>query len=292
MLAREIIDYMKKEKLDGPGLAYEDDLTGLVFGDPEKEIKRIGVAWAATEYVFEQAGILSASTFAKTRRITKQKQFKFDKKKQETEEETVDMLVLHEYPFFEEIPDRFPGLSFFEKPVNYKRLKDLITKGVCVYVAHSNLDEAEGGTSDLLAKTLGIKITGRVKCGRWGKIPELSLANLIANLKASYGIDVVRVVGDPETNKKFETIGCFIGDGLANIDVVEEFFEHKCQALVSSGLTEEIARYASELGFVLVDVERSKLERPVMNLLAEKMQADLKNTFVNLYECEDVIAYI
>ncbi len=290
MLAREIMNYM--EKIAPPNLAYPDDLIGFVFGDPEREIKRVGVAWAATEYVFEQAGILSASTFAKTRRVAKQKQFKFDKKKQESEEETVDMLVLHEYPFFEELPDQFPGLSFFEKPANFKRLKDLMMRGICIYVAHSNLDETEGGTADILAKALGMKISGKVKCGRWGRIPESSLANIVANLKTSYGLDVVRVVGDPETNKKFETMGCYIGEGLANIDVVEEFFSKGCQALISSGLTEEIARYASETGFVVLDVERSKLERAVMNNLAEKMQADLKNTFVNLYECEDAIVYM
>ncbi len=291
MLASEIINYM--EKIAPASLAYPDDLTGFVFGDPDKEVKRIGISWSATEYVLEQAGLLSASTFAKTRRVVKQKTtFKFDKKKQESEEESVDMLVLHEYPFFEELPDLFPGLSFFEKPANFKRLKDLIMKGVCVYVAHSNLDETDGGTADLLSKTLGIKVSGRIKCGRWGKIPEATITNIISNLKTAYGLDVVRIVGDPETNKKFETIGCYIGEGLASIDIVEEFYVKKCQALVSSGLTEDMARYASELGIVLIDVERSKLERPVMNILTEKMQTDLKNIFVNLYECEDAIVYM
>lgn len=291
MLARDIISYM--EKIAPANLADPDDQIGLVFGDPDKEIKRIGVGWAATDYVLEQAGLLSASKFVKTRRVVKQKALRLDKKKQAQEdEEFADLLVLHEYPFFEEICDVFPGLSFFEKPVNYKRLKDLISKDACIYVAHTNLDETEGGTVDILAKSLGIKTAGKVKCGRWGKVPETSLTTMVANLKTSYGTDVVRIVGDPESNKKFEVLGCYIGNGLANIDVVEEFYMKGCHALVSSGLTEEVARYASELGFVLLDIERSKLEKPVMNNLAEKMMADLKNVFVSHYECEDSIGYM
>jgi putative NIF3 family GTP cyclohydrolase 1 type 2 len=292
LLAREIISYM--DGVAPLSAAYDDDLVGLVFGNKEREVERIGVAWAATEYVLEQAGLLSASAFAKARRPVKQKQFKFDKKKQSPEDEdsAVDMLVLHEYPFFEELPDRFQGLSFFEKQANYKRLKDLISKDVCVYVAHSNLDDVAGGTADILAKNLGMKIDGRVKCGRWGKIPETTLTSIISDLKTAYGIDMVRVVGDPDPNKKFESIGCYIGDGLGNIDVVETFYEKECRALVSSGLTEEMARYASELGMTLMDVEHSKLEKPVMNNLSEKMRVDLKNVFVNLYECEDAIVYM
>jgi putative NIF3 family GTP cyclohydrolase 1 type 2 len=290
MLARDIIDYM--EKVAPIGLAYSDDLVGLVFGDPDRDIRRMGLAWGATEYVLEQAGLLSASKFAKARKVVKQKQFRFDKKKQGEEEEGIDMLVLHEYPFFEEVSDRFSGLSFFEKPANYKRLKDLIARDLCVYVAHSNIDETEGGTADILAKAVGIKVTGKVKCGRWGKVPESSLTNIVSNLKTAYGLDVVGVVGDPESNKKFEIVGCYIGEGLSTTDTVDEFYMRGCQVLLSSGLTEEVARYSSELGMFLINVERSKLERPVMNNLAEKMQVDLKNVFVTLYECEDAVVYM
>ncbi len=295
MLAREIMNYM--EGVAPKGLAYEDDIVGLVMGERDREVKKLGLAWAVTDYVLEQAGLLSASKFVKAHKTVKpQKQFHFDKKKQASEdEETVDMLVLHEYPFFEEVSDRFSGLSFFEKPVNYKRLKDIISKEVCIYVARSNLDETEGGTADIVAKVIGMKVdknAEKIRCGRFGKIPESSLANIVSNLKTAYSAETIRIVGDPESSKKFETVGCFVGSGLSSTDVIEEFYLRDCQALVSSGLTENAARYASELGLVLIEIERSKLERPVMNNLAEKMQVDLKNVFINLYECEDVISYM
>ncbi len=291
MLARDIITYM--EKIAPVNLAYPDDLVGFVFGDPDKEVNRIGIGWAATEYVLEQAGVLQAGKFVKTRRTPKQKPFKLDKKKPVVEDEAaIDMLILHEYPFFEEICDKFPGLSFFEKPPNYSRLKDLVTKEVCVYVVHSNIDETEGGTVDILTKEMGIKVMGKIMCGRWGKIPESTLTSIVTNLKTAYGLDVVRIAGDPETNKKFEVIGCYIGDGLANLDVVEEFYSKGCHALISSGLTEDVARYASEIGIILIDAERSKLERPVMRNLTEKMQGEMKNMFITLYDCEEAIAYL
>ncbi len=291
MLARDIITYM--EKIAPFSLAYPDDLVGLVFGDPDKEINRIGVAWAATEYVLEQAGLISGGKFSAGRRTVKPKTYSFKNKKQAAEEENyVDLLVLHEYPFFEEVYDVFPGLSFFEKPANYKRLKDMIGKDVCIYVAHSNLDETEGGTTDILSKNLGMKVKGKMKCGRWGNIPETSLTGLVSNLKTTYGVDVIRIVGNPESNKKFEVAGCYIGDGLASIDVVEEFYLKGCNILISSGLTEYVARYANEIGMMLIDIEKSKLERPVMNNLAEKMQADMKKTFISLYECEDAVVYM
>ncbi|MFH1447324.1 MAG: Nif3-like dinuclear metal center hexameric protein [Candidatus Micrarchaeota archaeon] len=290
MLARDIIMYM--EKVAPFNLAYPDDLIGLVFGNPDKVINHIGVSWAATDYVLEQAGLITRSRFNMTKPGLKRKRYGVGKQQAADEEEYVDMLVLHEYPFFEEISDVFAGLSFFEKPTNYKRLKTLISKDVCIYVAHSNLDETEGGTADILAKNIGLKTKGKLKRGRWGTISETTLTSLVSNLKTTYGIDVIKVVGDPESTKKFDIIGCYVGSGLGSIDILEEFYLKGCRALISTGLTEQVARYASELGIVLIDLERAKLERPVMQNLAEKMQIELKNVVVTLYECEDSIVYM
>ena len=285
MRASDIVAYL--EKVAPLRLAHDDDLVGFVIGDINRDIEKIGVAWAATPYVIELAGLGTPKGMSK---VMPPPQAGIKKKR--LDEREVDMLVLHEYPFFEECGTLFPGLSLFEKPPNHERLKSLVQKDTCVYVMHSNLDETEGGTADILARNLGIKVTKKLKCGRVGTVSDATVGSIANLLKTNYVVDLVRVAGDADPNKALSTIGCYVGNGLATTDILEEFYLKGAEALVSSGLEEDVARYGTELGIVLLDMDRSKLERPVMQNLAEKMQTDLKKVATIIYDCEDAVAYL
>lgn len=291
MLASEIVGRL--EKIAPLSLAFEDDPVGLVFGDPNKVVKKVGVAWAITDYVMEQANLLEVRQEIKPRKISPlHARFALRKKTPEEVEADIDMFILHEYPFFEEKRAIFPGISFFEKPPNAKRIKRLAAKDVCVYVMHSNLDDAEGGTADALAKVLGMHVVEKFKCGRIGEIAETTLGNIVSTLKTSYLCDVIRITGDVESSKPITKVGCFIGPGLKYIDVIEEMYLKGAQVVVSSEMTETVARYADDLGISLIDIERSRLERLIMQNLAEKLERDLKGITVMHYECEDSISYV
>ncbi len=258
MLASKIVAHL--DSIAPPSAALENDLVGFVIGDLNKEIRTIGVAWSPTVPILDRAV-----------------------------SENVALMVVHEPLFYEEGGTYFPGIEFFEKTPNYQRLKKLFERDMCVYVAGSNLDETKGGTSYVLANTLDMKVTGQVKLGRIGTIEKKTMKELVSSLQETFD-SRIQVVGDPkDTKKRFTKIGCFAANGLGSVDVIEEFYLKGAEVLVSYGLTDTGAAYAHELGMSVISLERKAVEIPVMQALAEKLEADFKGVTIKFFEHEDPI---
>jgi dinuclear metal center YbgI/SA1388 family protein len=97
------------------------DNVGLQLGDPDRPVQRILVALEATDAVVDEAIAAEA-----------------------------DLLVVHHPPIFKALK-----AIRFDTPIG-GRLERLIRAGVGVYAAHTNLDQAPGGTNDTLAALVGL----------------------------------------------------------------------------------------------------------------------------------------
>lgn len=131
------------------GLAAEWDNVGLLVGDPEREVRRILTTLDITEAVVEEA--IGAG---------------------------VDLIVSHH-----------PVMNCAWHPVQTLRTDDrqgriltkLVENRISAICMHTNLDAAEGGVNDVLAKKLGLLNTeylNEEKIGRVGTLKcELPLWN-------------------------------------------------------------------------------------------------------------------
>lgn len=110
------------EELAPLGWAESWDNVGLQVGDPGRPVERVLVALELTGGVVEEA--IQART---------------------------DLVVVHHPPVFKPLK-----ALRFDSPAG-RRLERLIQAGIGAYAAHSNLDQAEGGTNDTLAALAGLK---------------------------------------------------------------------------------------------------------------------------------------
>ncbi|HEY8346745.1 MAG TPA: Nif3-like dinuclear metal center hexameric protein [Symbiobacteriaceae bacterium] len=110
------------EELAPPEWAESWDNVGLQVGDPGRPVQRLLVALELTDGVVEEAVRLGAS-----------------------------LVVVHHPPLFRPLK-----AIRLDTPAG-ARLERLIKAGIGVYAAHTNLDQAPGGTNDTLAQLVGLK---------------------------------------------------------------------------------------------------------------------------------------
>ena len=103
-------------------LAYEWDNTGLIVGNPEKEIKKVYITLDLFKYNIDEAI-----------------------------EKGVDMIISHH-------PILFRGIKEINilNPEVYV-LEKLIKNDIALYAAHTSIDCAKGGINDVLAEKTGLK---------------------------------------------------------------------------------------------------------------------------------------
>jgi dinuclear metal center YbgI/SA1388 family protein len=129
----EIIKYL--EQIAPKNLAEDYDNVGLIIGGKEKDIKRVMVCLDVTLKVVEEA-------------ISK----------------NVDLIISHH-------PIIFKGLKRInEDDIKGRIIYKLIKNDIAVYSAHTNLDVADGGVNEHLAKILGLSDLQNLKKHRVSKL--------------------------------------------------------------------------------------------------------------------------
>lgn len=123
MRLSEVVEKLNNELR--PGLASEWDRVGLIVGNPQIKVKRIGVALDAEEEVIWNC-----------------------RKKR------IDLLITHHPPFLK------PLETVVADSVLSGRIYQLIECGVALYSAHTNLDVLPWGTGYQLCKRLGMEYAG------------------------------------------------------------------------------------------------------------------------------------
>lgn len=229
-------------------LALEGDATGLQVGDPRAEVTRVLCTLDLTLAVAEEARALGAG-----------------------------LVVSHHAVVFrplKELRTDGPG----------GRLLATLLKGdVAVYVPHTALDVARGGTNDALAARLGLgdvtvlERTGRgadaeLGIGRLGRLPAPGPALEVASrLKALLEAPYAHLVSR-ESTRRVERVAVLAGDGRR---YVEAAAAAGADLLVTGDVDHHTALLALARGLALLDVGHWASERQASLLLADGLRGRL-----------------
>lgn len=204
-------------------LAYSWDNPGLIYGDEDKEIKKVYVTLDVFKFNVDEAIELGA-----------------------------DMIVSHH-------PILFRGIKKIDTSTQEGYVvKKLIENDIALYAAHTNLDCAIGGINDVLADKLGI-VEKRVieknpqfeSCGlgRIGKLKNtVSLAEFAETVKNALDTPFVRVCGDLTTE-----VSCVAVGGGACDDLIPAARDMGADVMVTADMKYHIAAESVDSGIAVID---------------------------------------
>lgn len=158
-----------------------------------------------------------------------------------------------------------------------------INKGIPVYSAHTNLDKAQGGTTDTLIEILGLSEAQKI--GDFLRLIELneeiSLDSFINLIKEKLNIKTLRVVNN-KNMEKIKKIAFCAGSGS---DFIKE-----AEKIADAFVTGDVKYHtALESNVIMIDVGHFESEHPVLKTLANLLKnleieviiADEKSPFIN-----------
>lgn len=228
------------------------DNSGLLLGDPDKEVTKASLALDAT---------------AKTVAAAK--------------ENGAELMITHHPVIFSPAKKILAGSVIYE----------LLTSGISAISAHTCLDSAEGGVNDTLAALIGLEDIKPLELEgiatplvRIGKLPhsmsgeELALLvkeKLGCNLRladAGKPIEKVAVCGGSLSSLTYELIG-------------------KADAFVTGDLTHHYFIDAADSGLTAIAAGHFETENPVMSVLKAKLEAQFPETEFTLINQENPVKY-
>lgn len=236
MNAVEIIKYMESKY--PKELAYEWDNVGLQVGTLNQVTKKVLVTLDVTKEVIKEA---------------------IHKK--------ADLIISHHPLMFKPV-----NSIVFDTPKGWM-LKNLVKNNISVYSAHTNFDQAEGGMNDILAEAMNIKNTKlldeEVNIGRYGEIEEVKITDFVKQLKETFGLTTVKLIGSD--TKKVKTVGVSGGSGSHHMYQARM---KGCDVYITGDVTYHTALDAVQLGITLIDVGHH-----VEKIFVSAVKKDLENKF-------------
>jgi len=259
MTTQWIIDVM--EEWAPTRWAYESDNVGLLVGDRNRPVSRVLTALDLSEDVLKEA--------------VSQK---------------FDMCITHH-----------PLISRHSLPINRittdntlgRKLMTLMSHGIGLYCAHTNLDAAPGGVNDLLFDLFDKKVKSGFESkgyltepespdhptiGLIGRLAEaVSLSDLAESVSKSLSLNgLVRYVGAP--NKQINTIGLCSGNGTSCIQAA---LAKKCDVFITGDISYHIAMDTLEAGMAMIDASHYSSEIPIAEAITARITAAAKKSGYN-----------
>lgn len=160
----------------------------------------------------------------------------------------------------------------------------VFNKNISIYSAHTNLDKADGGTTDTLISNLNLQVSEKI--GEFTRLvnleEEITLNNFVKILKEKLNIKNIRVVNNLGVNK-IKKIAFCAGSG---IDLLEEAKEQSIEVFVTGDVKYHTAL---ESNVIIVDIGHFESERPVLKTIKEILEplgvgvliANEKSPFIN-----------
>lgn len=230
--------------------AEEWDNPGLLIGDPLSEVKKIFVCLDVLDKNISQAIELDAQ-----------------------------LIVAHHPLIFRAIKN-----VRFDLPLGNK-IARLIKNNLAVFAVHTNLDSAEGGVNDVLAKKIGlvdVKLLGEEEfsMGRLGNLEvPMTAVEFAQHVKKSLNADNVRLID--AGNFLIGKVGVCGGAGA---DFIQKAKFFGAQAFVTGDVKYHEAQAAVENEIHVVDAGHFSTEFPIVHELAEYLRDELKNFDVEIFE--------
>lgn len=212
------------------GTALGYDNVGVLVGNPAEEVTKAVVCLDATPSAVEFATKNSAQ-----------------------------LIITHHPVIFDGLKAVTAGSPVYE----------CIKNGISVISAHTNLDVAEGGVNDCLAKALGLKNITAVTDDegfsfRKGILSEeMSAEGFARYIKSRLG-GVVRYTDSKTTIKTVSVCG---GSGGSELELAKTVSD----ALVTADVKHSTLIYANQINFSIFDAGHYHTENVVINPLAERL---------------------
>lgn len=264
---KDVIEIMNK--LAPPCLTLKGDNTGLMLGDSESNIDSILISLDVNDDVCEEAAKKGCS------------------------------LIINHHPFIFHPLNRID----FKSPRG-RLIEKLISNGINVFSAHTNLDIAEGGINDYLAKILGLvnveildvtyeepaidvypsDANRKYGLGRIGTLNNpMTFKDLCTKIKQLLKVDSLNVVGNPD--KKVHRIALCSGSGA---EFIPNAAEAGCDVYFTGDIKYHAACDARDLGLSIIDGGHFASENIYMGYLADYLRGEFekKNYTANIYLSE------
>jgi len=245
MKAREIIRFLEEEY--PLFLQSEDDNSGLQIGSPDKDVKKVAVAYEKTLDVISRCA-----------------------------KEKFDMLVTHR-PLF--MPKRFgrpPKLW-------WSLFKDIMVgNDMVIYSVHENLDMGRNNTALCLCEELKLMPVDQHKQYLTCKTSPMHFGDFVLQVKNRLNPAYVIARGDAKA--KVSKIGLVAGTAMEPKDI--EFFKLAVVDCFLSGDPDDFGiRYARDLGVMTINVDDYCLERPAIVFLSELLENKFREINVEFIDC-------
>lgn len=234
-------------------LAEEWDNPGLLIGDPAAEVNKILVSLDVLDATITRAVELGAQ-----------------------------MIVAHHPLIFRPIKN-----VRLDLPLG-KKIARLIKNDIAVFAAHTNLDIAQGGVNDVLARKIGltdIKMFGdeEFSLGRIGTLDKsMTATDFACHVKTALNAENIRLINAGDF--KILKVGLCGGSGAEFIQKAKFF---GAQAFVTGDVKYHDAQAAIENKIHVVDAGHFATENPIVHELAAYLREELKITVVEDTRSED-----
>jgi len=225
------------EELAPQAIAESWDNVGLLVGDAGATAGHVLVALDVTDEVVEEANVLGAQ-----------------------------LIITHHPPIFK------PLHAVNSDTALGRRLIRLIRQGTAVFTAHTNLDIAQGGTNDTLAKILELDDVEPLLpngMGRVGTLPSsIELGKLCAMLKTRLQTSYAAYAGDAA--RPISRVGLCTG-AAAGSPFFEAAAKLDCDAYITGDVRFHAAQAAKDLGLSLIDATHYYSEIIILEPIREHL---------------------
>lgn len=161
-----------------------------------------------------------------------------------------------------------------DRPVELQCIR-LVQSNISLIAAHTNLDAAEGGTADCLARNLlkGFEISGALQpCAIYGRLAETTEPALLS-------------VWRRHTAERLGSSGCRLNTGLDRLirrivfwpgafseDAIEAVVRAPADLVICGEIKHHVTLALADWGIAVMDVGHDVSERPVLQPLAETLR--------------------
>ncbi len=227
-------------------LAEPWDNVGLLLGEPQRRVSSLLIGLDPTCALIDEAIAIGADT-----------------------------VITHHPLIFQPIPAINTA-----SPIG-KIIEKALRHGISMIACHTNLDSAQNGVSDALARTLGLANLTPLAVspqatspgqgmGRIGSYPEgMTSSVFLARLGRVLGLASLSIAGPLPAI--ISTVALCGGSGS---DLATIAYEKGADLYLTAEIKHHIARWAEEHHFCLIDGTHYATERPAIGLLADILQAD------------------
>jgi len=196
---------------------------------------------------------------------------------QEAIEKKVDMIISHHPLIFNSMK------RIVYSDIEGRLIMDLISNNIAVYCAHTNLDMANGGVDDSLAKALKLKnvkklsqdadmLQSKPGFGRWGQLETpmklKDFAHYVAKVLESPRVEIIGMKKDKE-NKLIKTVALCAGSGSSFMRLAQRV---GADVFVTGEIKYHDALMADWLDIDIVTVGHFYSEIPVLKELIKHLQ--------------------